>query len=297
MNCCSNDTLIMGRPTSGNVNATQCSSSCSDLGPQDPLNINQLTPRRNRSKVRQQVREYILHMLGAPTLKLELDEQNIDFCVDQALMIFEQYASREYFSYFSFDTIPGKSVYELPPEEVGYVRNVYYDKVAKSAIFQAADLGGVIPIEYNYAGGSASNGGMFNPTTPVWGKMGEWVLYKGYETMYARTASALGGWEWISDYNHIKLYPTPYNSRRVGVHYIQKNKDWQQVNEAMQTGALSFAKEILGRIRSRFGNPIGPSGGIQLDGATLLQEAKEEREMWKRDLIYRYGDLYGPTLD
>ena len=79
MSC--NNTLIMGRPSYGNLNATQCSSSCSDLGHADPLNAKQLSPRKNRAKVREQVREYILHMLGAPTLRLELNEQNIDFCV------------------------------------------------------------------------------------------------------------------------------------------------------------------------------------------------------------------------
>jgi hypothetical protein len=294
MSC--NNTLIMGRPSYGNLNATQCSSSCSDLGHADPLNAKQLSPRKNRAKVREQVREYILHMLGAPTLRLELNEQNIDFCVDQAMMIFEQYAPKDFFSYYTFTTAPGRSVYELPAD-IGYVRNVYYDKTGKSAIFQAADLGGVIPIEYNYIGGSATNGGMFNPTTPIWGKMGEWVLYKGYETMYARTSSNIGGWEWISDYGHIKLYPTPYSGRKVIVHYIQKQKDWPEVNQAMQEGALAYAKLILGRIRSKFSNPPGPNGGIQLDGQALLQEGKEELETWKRDLIYKFGDILPITLD
>lgn len=294
MSC--NNTLIMGRPSYGNLNATQCSSSCSDLSHADPLNVKELSPRKKRAKVREQVREYILHMLGAPTLRLELNEQNIDFCVDQAMMIFEQYAPSEFFSYYTFTTAPGKSVYEMPAD-IGYIRNVYYDKTGKSAIFQAADLGGVIPIEYNYIGGSATNGGMFNPTTPVWGKMGEWVLYKGYETMYARTSSNIGGWEWISDYSHVKLYPTPYAGRKVVVHYIQRQKDWPEVNQAMQEGALAYAKQILGRIRSKFNNPPGPNGGVQLDGQALLQEGKEELEAWKRDLIYKFGDILPITLD
>ena len=293
---CGNDTLIIGRPSNGSLNATQCASSCSELGHADPLNKSQLSARRNRAKVKEQVRDYILNMLGAPTLRIELNEQNIDFCVDQAMLIFEQYAPREFFSYYTFTTTPGKSVYEMPPD-IGYIRNVFYDKTGKSAIFQAADLGGVIPIEYNYAGGSASNGGMFNPTTPVWGKMGEWVLYKGYETMYARTSSSIGGWEWISDYSHVKLYPTPYSGRKVIVNYIQRQKDWPEVNQAMQEGALAYAKQILGRIRSKFGNPPGPNGGVQLDGQALLQEGKEELDTWKKDLITRWGDLLYISMD
>ena len=65
----------------------------------------------------------------------------------------------------------------------------------------------------------------------------------------------------------------------------------------MQEGALSYAQEILGRMRVKFRNPPGPNGGVQLDGDLLLQEAKEEREKWKEDLIYRWGDLLAITLD
>lgn len=286
----------MGRPSQGDMVAVQCNSGCSDLGHTDPINKGQLSPRRMRLKVREQIREYILHMLGAPTLPLELNEQNIDFCVDQSLMIFENYAPKEYFTYYTFRTRPGKSVYELPPD-IGFVRNVYYQKTAQQAVFAAADLGGVIPIEYFYQGGSAASGGMFNPVQPIWGRMGEWVLYKQYENMYSRTSSNIGGWEWINGYGHIKLYPIPYATRTVIVHYLQKQKDWEQVNQAMQEGALSYAKEILGRIRSKFRNPPGPNGGIQLDGDALLAEAKEERQKWFEDLIYKFGDPFGPSLD
>jgi len=77
---------------------------------------------------------------------------------------------------------------------------------------------------------------------------------------------------------------------KVAVCYIQKCKDWENVTQAMQEGALSYAKEILGRIRSRIKNLPGPGGGIQLDGDQLIQEAKEERKQWMEDLIYKFGE-------
>jgi hypothetical protein len=120
--------------------------------------------------------------------------------------------------------------------------------------------------------------------------MGEWTLYKTYETMYSRVSSNLGGWEFIGGYKHIKLYPVPYNMNKVAIHYIQKCKDWENVTQAMTEGALSYAKEILGRIRGRIKNLPGPNGGIQLDGDQLIQEAKEERKQWMEDLIYKFGD-------
>ena len=284
------NTLVIGRPTTGNMSTMSCGSSCSDLGPTDPLNISKLGPRPNREKVVGQIRDYILNMLGAPTLKLELDEQNIDFCIKQALKIMEYYAPREFFSMYVFNTSPGKSVYEMPPD-VGYIRSIDYRETGQFA-FQASDLGGALPIEYFYPGGAYASiqGGMIDPVQPIWGRMGEWVLYKQYEQMYANKASGIGGWEWLGDYGHIKLYPVPFKISGVIVKYIQKNKDWPEVTEAMQEGALSYAKEILGRIRSKYKNPPGPNGGVQMDGPELLQEAKEEREKWKEDLIYKFGD-------
>ena len=288
---CGNNTMIIGRPSKDAMATTQCPSSCSDLGHVDALNKNQLGPRPNREKVHGQIREYILQMLGAPVIKLELDEQNVDFCINQALKIIEDYAPREYFNYYTFLTQPGQSVYEMPPD-VGYVRNVFYKQQGEFA-FQASDLGGAIPVEYFYPGGAYASiqGGMIDPIQPIWGRMGEWVLYKQYEQMYSRVSSNIGGWEWVNDFRHIKLYPVPYRVQKVIVHYIQRMKDWSEVTEAMQEGALTYAKEILGRIRSRVRNPPGPGGGIQLDGDTLLAEAKEERAKFKEELLTKFGDL------
>ena len=127
--------------------------------------------------------------------------------------------------------------------------------------------------------------------------MGEWVLYKQYEQMYSRVSSNLGGWEWVGGYKNIKLYPVPFRVQRVIVHYMQRQKDWEEVTQAMQEGALTYLKEILGRIRSKYPAPPGPGGGMQLDGAALLQEAREDRQKWFEDLLYKFGDIPPITLD
>lgn len=294
---CGNNTLAINRPSQSNMASMPCSSSCSELGPLDPLNKNKLGPRKQREKVREQVKEYVLQMLGAPVVKLEFDEQNLDFCVDQAMKVFEDYAGREYFSYYVFPSVAGKSIYEMPPD-VGMVRNVFYKETGTFA-FQSSDLGGAIPIEYFYPGGAYASiqGGLIDPIQPIWGRMGEWVLYKQYEQMYSRTSSNLGGWEFLGGFNTIKLYPVPYASQKIIVHYMQKQKDWADVTQAMQEGALTYAKEILGRIRSKYQSVPGVGGGVAMDGQQLLQEAREDRQKWFEDLIYKFGDLPYITLD
>lgn len=290
------NTLYLQKPSSvaacNNKNAAGA-----NLGVSDPLDVAKLGSRTNRSKVKSQLRDYVLLMLGAPVVTIELDEQQLDAAVDVALQIFEEWAPREYFRYYVFNTIPGQSIYEMPPD-IGYIRNVFYKETGTFA-FQSSDLGGAIPVEYFYPGGAYASiqGGLIDPVQPIWGRAGEWQLYKGYEQMYSRMASNIGGWEWYGGYQHIKIYPIPYRAHRVVVHYLQKNNDWARVNSAMQEGALCFAKIMLGRIRSKIKNPPGPNGGVQLDGDTLLQEGLAEKKEWEERLITRWGDLLPLTLD
>jgi len=279
-----------------NNNSVKCNdSSNSNLGVSDPLDISLLGSRKNRSKVIAQIKDYVLLMLGAPVISIELDQQQLDACVDLSLQILEDYAPREYFQLYVFLTSPGKSIYKMPPE-VGYIRNISYKDVP-TFNFSASDLGGAIPIEYFYPGGAYNSiqGGMIDPMQPIWGNMGEWVLYKQYEQMYSNVASNTGGWEWHGSYDQIKIYPIPMRSHSVIVHYIQKNKDWNRVTQAMQEGAIAFAKIMLGRIRSKIKNPPGPNGGVQLDGDTILAEGLQEKKDWEERLLTRFGDVLGPT--
>lgn len=296
MPICQSNVLAIARPTKDAM-GMPCSTNY-NLGPVDPLDKNKLSPRRNRDKVREQIRDYVLLMLGAPVITLELDDQQMDLCIDQTLKILEMYAGREYYDYYVFNTVPGQSIYRMPPD-VGYIRNVFYKKFPQFA-FQSSDLNGAIPVEYFYPGGAYSSiqGGLIDPIQPVWGRMGEWVLYKQYEMMYSRVSSNIGGWEWVSGFKNVKIYPIPYRVQAVIVHYMQKLRDWDEVTQAMQEGALAHAKIILGRIRSKYSSPPGPGGGMQLDGQQLLQEGLEEYKQWKEDLIYKFGDVaMGPTMD
>jgi hypothetical protein len=286
-----NNILYIPRPSKEDYSQL-CGQSCGGSGPTDPLN--KIGPRRQRQKVREQIKEYVLTMLGAPVLPLELDNQQLENAIDFALQIFEDYAPAEYFQYYTFYTTPGQSVYNLPPD-VGFIRHISYKETANYA-FSSSDLGGVIPLEYMGAGAYGSIAGGINPQQPVWGKMSEWVMYKQYEDMYNRISGQQGGWEWLAGYNTIKLYPVPYRSYPVAVRYLQRRPDFSMVTQAMQEGALAFAKIILGRIRSKIQNPPGPNGGVQLDGQQILQEGIEEKKQWQEDLIYRYGDVIGPKM-
>ena len=50
-----NNMLFIPRPTQNQYNQISCGQSCNDLGPTDP--IDRIGPRRNRDKVREQIKE------------------------------------------------------------------------------------------------------------------------------------------------------------------------------------------------------------------------------------------------
>lgn len=295
--CNGSNTLFIKRPSQ-----TQFDSACANSSGGVTMKIvgggagcdnnagcpSDLKPRKNREAVREKIQDYVLAQLGAPSVKVELTQQALDIIIDRTLRIFEEYAGREYYEYYTFDTIPGKSVYKLPPE-IGIVRNVFYKEMGTFA-FQASDLGGAIPVEYFYPGGAYASiqGGLIDPIQPIWGRMGEWTLYKQYEQMFSRVSSNLGGWEFIGDLHSIKLYPTPCRCSRVMVHYLQKCKDWKEVHQAMEDGALAHAMIALGHVRGKYSNP---PGGVQLDGDYMRTKGWELLEKWKEDLIYRFGEL------
>ena len=306
MPCGGSQTLAIGRPSqrqydsmcSGSGTATSSSAAgcngtdvCKYVGPHDRT----LGPRKHREKVREDIKDYVLLMLGAPVVKVELNEQNLDLAVNQSLKVFEDFAGREYYDYYTFGTSPGKSVYRMP-DDVGLIRNVFYKEQGTFA-FQASDLDGAIPVEYFYPGSSGAMGGMIDPVQPIWGRMGEWVLYKQYEQMYSRISSNIGGWEWVSDMGWIKLYPVPCKGQQVSVHYLQKCKDWKEVTQAMQEGALAHAMIMLGHIRGKYAQPPGPGGGMQLDGDYMRQKGWELKEKWQEELIYKFGDIPPITMD
>lgn len=83
----------------------------------------------------------------------------------------------------------------------------------------------------------------------------------------------------------------------VVVNYLQRMYDWPEVNSWMKDYALAHAKEILGRIRSKYDRYVSPGGGVSLDGQALLAESQQEKERLRESLRSNYGiDHLLPTV-
>lgn len=242
-----------------------------------------------RPSILEDITDYVLTMLGAPVVRVELDQQQLNVCVNQAVRRFVEWCPAEYYEYYTFKTVSGQSYYPMP-DAVRMVRQVSYRTQPRSNFF-AADLQGSIPIEYFAPGGERQGfmAGLVDPIQPFWGRMGEWFLYKQYEETFNRLSSANGGWEFHRNGRDIILYPAPYGENDVVVQYLSSDKDWDYAHQFMQEYSLALAKIMLGRVRSKYSTLPSPGGGATLDGPSLLEEGNQEKSKLEEDLIYKWN--------
>lgn len=291
----------MSDPCASYTNATpvtqvQTQILCDGQSPVHWADEECLSARPRREKAREEISDYVLLMLGAPVVRLELDIQQVTLAVDQALSKFEQFAPRKYFQYYYFTTSPESGRYKMPCD-VGIIRNVIFQGVGtcgKNQVDYLGDgsvipwVGGMFP-GMTYWGAGFGGSGAFGPWGyPSYGSLSEWNIFKGYQELFQRMTSSEPSWEFGPD-NTLQLYPVPRTSIGVGVEYLQRKKDWNSVDMWIKEYALALAKQMLGRIRSKFDRFVTPSGGVALDGPTLLSEGKEEKTALEEQLITRYA--------
>jgi hypothetical protein len=106
-----------------------------------------------------------------------------------------------------------------------------------------------------------------------------------YETFTSKNAD--GEWR-----DYIRVSPKPSVSLTIAILYNRPMTE-EEVDSSdwIRKYALTWAKEQLGRIRSKYASVPGPTGEMQLDGQQLIQEAQQERQALDESAILR-----GPPL-
>ena len=98
------------------------------------------------------------------------------------------------------------------------------------------------------------------------------------------------GWEFNRMTRTLYLLPKPSQSELI--YYDYKGVIGQEHipdlpirdYDLLRRYALAEAKEILGRIRSKYASIPAAGGEINLDGSTLLDEAKAEKERLEEEI-------------
>jgi hypothetical protein len=229
------------------------------------------------------IKDFILAKLGAPTIRVELTNTQIKICIEEAMSKLEYHAPEWMTQFAVFDASAGINVYELPPAVVNNLTDVWYKRNLFSLGVNQDSL------EFNFVWMFFNNTGLFNNYN-----VSQYLQMQMYLKQMKRVLGLAGTWSVVNN-KYIQLYPVPAETEPVILEFRAINPDTihPAYKSWIQRYSLCLAKEILGRVRSKYETVPGPGGGARLDGIALLSEAREEKALLLEEL---QTEIEGPPL-
>ena len=230
-------------------------------------------------------RNWVWRMLGYPLVRVELTEEHVSDAIEMAVERYEEFRVPEQ-TYYYLPVHTGQQLIELPVwMNKKEVMDVVYSPHA-DLFSQLTGAGESFYLTYYLQ----NTGGTFLSDFYVamaYKETLEMTLGIGPQYELFTQKNADGEWR-----DYIRLSPKPSVSLQIGVLYNRPMTE-EEVDSSdwIRKYALTWAKEQLGRIRSKYASVPGPTGEMQLDGQQLIQEAKEERAALDESVILR-----GPPL-
>ena len=226
-------------------------------------------------------RRFILSALGYPIVKVELTDEQIMEAIDKAIYKYMQYRTPEPTQRY-ITASAGSNMIQLPldiPKED--IIEVTYSPNAD--IFAQLSGSGESFLMTYYMQGTA---GTF---------LADFFIAMSYRETMEQTLGIMPTYELLSGLDldgsgeyrdFIRLAPRPSGNLSIGLLVSRPMTEEETDNVAwIHRYALARSKEILGRIRSKYGSVPGPTGEMQLDGPTLLSEASIEIEKLEEMVI------------
>lgn len=235
---------------------------------------------------REEMKRVITVMLGAGSIEVELTDEQLELCIDNAVANYRAWAAaskEEAFLHMKF--YESDSVYELPTE-VEIVRRIY--RRGNGVVSGSGAT--VDPFSLAY-----SNTYLLSA---VRGSTGGGLLTYDLYHQFDETVGRLFGREimflWNSVTKKLTLERDIRGEEEVLLHVYHNKPEpilfkTQSTYPWLRDWALSEAMMILGRYRSKFATLPGPQGSFSMDGADLLQNAiRMQQEL--RDRLRKYED-------
>ena len=276
---------IIGRPT-----VTTYGNSFSNLASQDlndhrspdldEIDIDNLNKTKQTDLVEftefeQQIRDYVLASLGYPVVRVELVDTQLKMCIDEAITELDYHAPHFTRQFAAFNTSSNINVYEIPNYILKNLSYVTYKKSLLSIQSQAGTLEFDFFIKYFQDNYLFDNFGI-----------GDYYLLQSTMETTRRVLGQDGGWD-IIDGKYLQLYPTPAIGDVAILEFrgINSMTMTPKMRNWIQKYATACSKLLLGQVRSKFTVVPGPGGGTQLNGAQLIQEALQEKQALKDELM------------
>jgi len=277
-----------------------------------------------------ELREWVRRKLGAPIVKVELTDEQINDAFGTAVDKFLYYHHPKE-AYYYFTTIPGKNVYGPPDlgrmkgsvatfsdlpltgnenDDIRFVNDTHklYKWDSNTSNWVDYNQDSSIPIDVMRTIREV----VYQPVQDVVSQLAQgsadfflayyfqrssgmfiadlWIAMSAKES-FDYVLGLQPTWEIVND--RLYIYPIPRNRIKVGIRYsLMPTEEELASHEWVGKATLALSKMTLGTIRSKYQSIPGPAGeGISLDGQTLYQEGQQEWEWLLNDIITRSEPL------
>jgi len=230
------------------------------------------------------VKDYVLSKLGYPIVDVELDDFQINVCIDESISKLEYHAPDWMTQYATFEVTGGIGVYELPQPVVDNLNDVWY----RRDFFKFGASPG--SLEYDFAVMFFTNNGLFNNYN-----VSQYLLMQQYLKQVKNVLGQMSSWQVINN-KYLHIWPVPESSTESVIlefRAFDPNTIHHAYKSWIQRYSLALAKEILGGIRGKYQTLPGPGGGTRLNGQQLVEEGRQEKQELLEELT---TTLEGPPL-
>jgi len=228
------------------------------------------------SEFEQTLKDFVMARLGSPVVRVELSDYQIKTAIDEAITLLSHHAPLWMRQIAAFGATAGINVYELPRFIMDNLSYVVYKKTLLTIASQAGTL------EFDFFIKYFQDNHLFSDFS-----VGEFYLLQSHLEQMRKILSQEGTWD-VLDNRFLQIYPTPVtNGQTVILEYRAINSETihPAYRNWIQRYALAVSKEILGQVRGKYKVLPGPGGGSQLNGPELSQQAEQEKEKLKEELL------------
>jgi hypothetical protein len=239
----------------------------------------QVKVARPGDRLREQWKRWIMMQLGAPVIKVELTEAQVDEFIDSAIKRMSQWGMFEEVCIFRVTPKEnGYDLLEMIPEYIN-VKDVIYSPNQAESLLQG------------FFTDFAFDNRSFFWYHSTYASMTDFYILNAYNEMYLRTIGNEGQWKVVG--NKLYLSPTPDKPVWAAIEYTAfPDKLDVRRDEWIREWALSECMMALGNIRGKYSQLPGPRGELQLDGEQMITRAVEKQEK----LLERLNEYIEPAL-
>lgn len=225
---------------------------------------------------RRALHEDIRMAFGHPSVRVELTKQQLDQCINNALLVLRKYSSQSYLkALFFMDLKPNQQIYSLTNRCVGFNKIVDITAIrrTKAGAFRTAysqnDNFAFAALQQLYTLGT------FDMLT--------FHLTSSYvEELEVLFASRIM-YNWAERKRELKLYQVPRSHERVLIEAIIEKPEQEIISDRetaywIKRWAMTEAKGMLAQIRGKFATLPGPNGTTTLNANDLQSQLEAERQ-------------------